>query len=234
MLRRMTYPGGKGRAYQRIISLMPPHATYIETHLGGGAVLRRKRPARRSIGVEIDPAVIDAWRAARSPGLELVQGCAVDFLRGFTFTGCELVYSDPPYWPDSRRRARCYRHDYTREHHAELLETLIRLPCRVMVSGYDNPAYEAALRGWPRHKVANQTQAGPVEEVVWTNFEPDHRLHDYSYVGDDFRDRERIRRGRRTQVERLRRAPPVERAAMLSDIVETFTDDVLAIAERLR
>lgn len=84
-----------------------------------------------------------------------------------------------------------------------------------------------------RHVVLNQTQAGPAEEVLWTNFEPDHHLHDYPYVGDDFRERERIRRGRRTQVDRLRRAPPIERAALLSDIVEAFTDDVLAIAERL-
>lgn len=234
MLRDMTYPGGKGRAYQRIISLMPPHTTYIETHLGGGAVLRRKRPARRSIGVEIDAEVVDRWRAAATPGLELVHGCAVDFLRGFAFSGGELVYADPPYWPDARRRARCYRHDYGREHHAELLDTLVRLPCHVMVSGYDNPAYDVALRGWRRHAVPNQTQAGPVVEAVWTNFEPDHRLHDYSYIGDDFRERERIRRGRRTQVERLRRAPPIERAAMLSDIVDTFADDVLAIAERIR
>src|SRR3712207_141186 len=117
----MTYPGGKGRAYQRIISLMPPHDTYVETHLGGGSVVRRKRPARRSIGVEIDSRVIEHWRANPLPGLEVVSGCAVRFLREFAFSGDELVYADPPYWPDSRRRARCYRHDYTREHHIELL-----------------------------------------------------------------------------------------------------------------
>lgn len=230
----MTYPGGKGRTYQRIISLMPPHDVYIETHLGGGAVLRHKRPARRSIGVELDREVVARWRASPARGLELIHGCAVGFLRGFAFAGDELVYADPPYWPDARRRSRCYRHDYTREHHVELLDVLAALPCRVMLSGYDNPAYDRALAGWRRHTVPNQTQAGPVEETLWTNFEPDHRLHDYSYVGDDFRDRERIRRGRRTQVERLRRAPPIERAAMLSDIADTFPDDVLAIAERLR
>ena len=230
----MTYPGGKGRAYQRIISLMPPHATYIETHLGGGAVMRRKRPARRSIGIDLDAGVVDRWRGLALPGLEVVHGCAARFLRQFAFTGGELVYSDPPYWPDTRRRARCYRHDYTREQHLELLDVLLALPCRVMVSGYANAAYDDALRQWRRHAVQNQTQAGRVDETVWTNFEPDHRLHDYSYVGDDFRERERIRRGRRTQVERLRRAPPVERAAMLSDIVDTFAEDVLAMAERIR
>ena len=103
-----------------------------------------------------------------------------------------------------------------------------------MLSGYDNPLYDEMLSDWTCQEIVNQTQAGPVEESVWTNFTPGHHLHDYSFVGDGFRERERIRRGRRTQVERLRRAPPVERAAMLNDIAEAFPDEVLAIAERIR
>ena len=37
----MRYPGGKGGAgvYQTIINNIPPHDTYIETHLGGGNIL---------------------------------------------------------------------------------------------------------------------------------------------------------------------------------------------------
>ena len=39
----MRYPGGKGGAgvYQTIINNIPPHDTYIETHLGGGNILER-------------------------------------------------------------------------------------------------------------------------------------------------------------------------------------------------
>ncbi|MBS0352463.1 MAG: DNA adenine methylase, partial [Proteobacteria bacterium] len=48
----MSYPGGKGKCYQRLINLMPPHETYIETHLGSGAVLRNKRPAKTTIGID--------------------------------------------------------------------------------------------------------------------------------------------------------------------------------------
>lgn len=46
-------------AYQAVIANMPPHDTYIETHLGSGIVLRRKPPAARSIGLEIDPATFE-------------------------------------------------------------------------------------------------------------------------------------------------------------------------------
>ena len=38
----MAYPGGKNGAgvYQTLINLIPPHDTYIETYLGGGAIMR--------------------------------------------------------------------------------------------------------------------------------------------------------------------------------------------------
>ncbi|EQD49465.1 phage DNA methylase, partial [mine drainage metagenome] len=37
---------------QPIIALMPPHDTYIESHLGGGAIMKRKPPALRNIGID--------------------------------------------------------------------------------------------------------------------------------------------------------------------------------------
>ena len=51
------YFGSKAASglYQNIIALMPPHDIYIETHLGGGAVMRYKPPARINIAIDIDP-----------------------------------------------------------------------------------------------------------------------------------------------------------------------------------
>ena len=39
--------------------MMPPHDTYIETHLGGGAIMRRKPPALRNIGIDRDAALVE-------------------------------------------------------------------------------------------------------------------------------------------------------------------------------
>ena len=76
---------------------MPPHEVYIETHLGGGAVIRNKRPARRNIGIEVDPKVIEKWPEKEKRGIEIIQGDGVNFLKDYPLTGNEMVYCDPPY-----------------------------------------------------------------------------------------------------------------------------------------
>ncbi len=124
--RMATYPGGKGGAgvYQTLINLIPPHDTYIETHLGGGAVMRHKQPANHNIGIDVDPYVIEHWQAEEHTGIELVCGDAVAFLESYQFTGRELVYADPPYILETRRGGQLYRYEYTTKQHRQLLRSL--------------------------------------------------------------------------------------------------------------
>ncbi len=63
---------------QPLIAAMPPHATYIETHLGGGAIMQRKPPALRNIGIDRNARSIRAFRCAYE--VELVHGCCHRFL----------------------------------------------------------------------------------------------------------------------------------------------------------
>ena len=90
--------------YQPLIAAMPPHATYIETHLGGGAIMQRKPPALRNIGIDRSARAIWAFRCPYE--VELVHGCCHRFLAEFPFAGDELVYADPPYL----QAANCWRY----------------------------------------------------------------------------------------------------------------------------
>ena len=60
----MSYNGGKGGAgvYQKIINAMPKHTVYIETHLGGGSIMRKKKQVSCNIGIDIDTAVINSFK----------------------------------------------------------------------------------------------------------------------------------------------------------------------------
>lgn len=219
----MRYDGGKGQAgvYQRIISLMPPHEVYIETHLGGGNILERKRPALKSIGLDIDRDVIDLWRV-RAPGLaEFYCTDAVTFLRRYDFTGRELVYCDPPYVMKTRRGGRIYKHEYTDEQHHELLDVVRDLPCRVVLSGYRCEMYDAALTRWQREDFRVKLRGSAwADESLWFNFEPPTVLHDYRYVGGNFRERERIKRKRARWSAKFAKLPAAERNAMMEVLLE--------------
>ena len=119
-----------------------PLSVYIETHLGGGAIMKRKSVALRNIGIDLDARALGSF-VCDYP-VELANECCHRFLARFPFDGSELVYSDPPYLHRTRKSARRYRHDY--EDHEVLLGLLKRLPSAAMVSGYPSALYEQSSR----------------------------------------------------------------------------------------
>ena len=190
----MRYPGGKGKCFHHIINVLPKHTTYIETHLGGGAVLRNKAPAAESIAIDIDPNVIAWWRTHRPTLATFITGSANAILECYPFTGSELVYCDPPYLPSTRKRSRVYANDLTESDHIELLSILKRLPCRVALSGYPSELYKTELSGWNELHFSAKAHNGLRVESLWMNYPIPDDLHDPRFFGSNFRQRQDVRR----------------------------------------
>lgn len=201
---------------QPIIALMPPHDTYIETHLGGGAIMKRKPAAVRNIGIDRNRKVLASFTCDYP--VEKVNGCAHRFLAEYDYQGRELVYSDPPYLHHTRSSRRRYRFDYEEQDHIELLTLLKRLPCKVMLSGYPSALYEQLLPDWRSLELQVMNQAGVRTEKLWFNFTPD-RVYWPSYAGKNFTDRQRIKRKATNWGRQYRAMPPGERLAVLSAIM---------------
>jgi len=201
---------------QPIIAMMPPHDTYIETHLGGGAVMRRKPAALHNIAIDLDLNALRAFKCEYP--VEKIHGCAHEFLSTYIFGGRELVYCDPPYLPYTRTSSRRYRFDYEEQDHIELLELLKRLPCSVMLSGYPSRLYDELLTGWKSLELQVMNHAGVRTEKIWFNFTPD-RVHWSDYAGKNFTDRQRIKRKAERWGKRYQGLPHVERLAVLSSIM---------------
>lgn len=220
----MKYPGGKNCAgtYQRIINQIPPHAVYIEPFCGSGAILRLKRPAERSIVLDLEPGALAALRDVAPPGTEFIEGDALQFLLGsYSFRGDEFVYADPPYLPEACRSRLRYRHKLTREDHERLLGILLRLPCHVMISGYWSDLYAETLAGWRTDSFPQITRGGySIDEWLWMNYEVPTALHDYRYLGGDYREREKFARRRKRWTAKLERMMPLERQALLAALQE--------------
>ena len=88
---RVGYLGSKATSglCQPIIAMMPPHDCYIETHLGGGAIMKRKAPALRNIGIDLDAQAFAqfecglcgrarSWLRAPVCGRVRLGGCAAE------------------------------------------------------------------------------------------------------------------------------------------------------------
>lgn len=211
----MGYFGSKATSglCQAIIAMMPPHDTYIESHLGGGAIMKRKPPALRNIGIDLDPQALASFQC-RYP-VELINGCAHGFLANYDYQGSELIYSDPPYLMRSRSSDRRYRFDYDEQDHVELLELLKGLACQVIVSGYPSALYDELLVGWRRVELQVMNQGGVRTEKLWFNFTLE-RVYWASYAGKNFTDRQRVKRKAANWGKRYQALPPAERLAVLA------------------
>ena len=208
---------------QAIIALMPPHDTYIETHLGGGAIMQRKPPALRNIGIERNARVLERFHCDYR--VERVHGCAHQFLAAYSFSGRELVYSDPPYLHAVRTSSRRYRYDYTEQAHRDLLALLKGLPCAVILSGYPSALYDEVLSDWQSLELQVMNQAGVRTEKLWFNFTPE-RVHWARCAGKNFTDRQRIKRKAERWAQRYRAMPAPERLAVLAGLMAVEAERV--------
>ncbi|MCU7927524.1 MAG: DNA adenine methylase [Candidatus Thiodiazotropha sp. (ex Dulcina madagascariensis)] len=218
----MSYLGSKGAsgAFQAIIAQMPPHDTYIETHLGTGAVMRHKPNANRSIGIDADQATLDKYHQDTA-GVELVCKDAVSVLKSFDFdqAGRTLIYADPPYLHETRTSRKRYRHEYNREDHIRLLECLKQLPASVILSGYPSPLYDELLDDWRTLEFQVMTRGGVRTEKLWMNYDSE-AAHWASFTGTNFTDRQRIKRKANRWAKNFKRLPPGERLAILAALLE--------------
>ncbi|HBR1366644.1 TPA: DNA adenine methylase [Klebsiella pneumoniae] len=224
----MSYLGSKAASgvWQKIIAEMPPHETYIETHLGGGAIMLRKPAARRSIGIDIDSDAIrqfDQSLIAPRPDLELYNVDAVSFLSTFDYgsDGHTLIYCDPPYLPDTRTSRNRYRFEYTVEDHVKLLTCLKSLPenVSVILSGYRSDLYDDMLSGWRTREFQAMTRGGVRTEKLWMNFQ-EGRAYTHAFAGKDYNDRMRIKRKAARWRNKFAGLPPAERLAILTALSE--------------
>lgn len=188
--------------------------------------MRLKKPAAASIGIDADAAVINNFKDEvqdEVPNLKLFWGDAISYLLGWPPDKDTLVYLDPPYLMSTRSCKRpIYEYEfYSDQRHIRLLEIIKQLNCMVIISGYYSDLYSEQLQGWRTATFQAQTRGGrTATEWVWMNYPAPLELHDYRYLGQNFRERERIKRKQARWKNRLAIMPDLERHALLSAIEE--------------
>ena len=100
---------------------------------------------------------------------------ALDVIRSED-TEATLFYLDPPYLHETRTATQVYRFEMTEADHRRLLNLLLAIKGKVILSGYANELYGRALTNWNRHELdlANHASGAKTKrrmvEVLWCNF----------------------------------------------------------------
>lgn len=192
--------------------LMPPEMAALPCGAAtNGGALRHASP-------QMATSTTDAGNV-----VELVHGDSLRWLGLQDKSGSCCVYADLPYLGSTRSSDYpLYRHELrSEEEHEQALMVLLGLDCMVMVCGYWSELYADMLSGWRVASFDAWTRSNRhVIEYVWMNFPEPRRLHDYKWLGDDRREREKLKKRKRRWVNRLKGMPALERYAMLAAIEE--------------
>lgn len=200
----MSYLGSKGQAgvFQRIIGNMPPHSVYVEPFFGSGKIFWTKRPADLNVIIDADRGVLNTFADPRARNdaacdhvaIRAICGDALKILPSLKLPPDALIYCDPPYLHSTRTSRHRYKHEMTDEQHAQFLTLAAALNCRVMISGYPSKLYSSHLRKWRCCSYRTRTRGRTVTECLWCNFPEPTELHDWRFIGKNFRERLTLKR----------------------------------------
>lgn len=205
---------------QWIINQIPPHTWLIEAFGGSAYLTRQIAPAKRNTVIELDSDTAEAL--SEELDAEILRQDAFQFLEeSVRQAGAErsFLYADPPYVHSSRGQSKIYRHEMSDPEHEKLCLRLKDWPGLVMLSGYDNAIYRDLLHDWRTAEFNVMTHTGPRIEKIWMNYQEPKRLHDYRFLGKDRTDRQRIRRKIERAKAKLADLPPLERHAIIDELL---------------
>jgi len=222
-----SYFGGKSGSgtYQTIINQIPPHSLYVEGFAGLAGVYRRIRPAQESLLVEINPDTIASLIDLGVDQRNIYKGSMLDVLQDFKSTldyNHVFIYLDPPYPLSARKSDTRYKFELSHEEHILLLR-LIRgyQNAKIAISTYLNKMYSHRLRDWRSIQFESQTRRGTATEQLFMNYPSPEELHDYRYLGKDYRERERITRKLKRWEAKFAELAPLEQKAMIMRLTNT-------------
>jgi site-specific DNA-adenine methylase len=232
-----SYPGGKGASgsFQQIINEIRPHNQLIIPFLGNCAVARNISRANITIGIDTSAQIIKCWEEMNLEFIEVMVADGIQFLNTNLFYNREhfffeemetrtVIYCDPPYPIESRSSKRkMYDRELSMDEHLMLLKILKKQKCDVLISTYENDLYKSELKDWRLKKYQSMSRNGLREEWLFMNYDVPRELHDYSYLGHNYRERERISRKVKRNVSKILNLPILERKAIIKELVAADT-----------
>ncbi len=138
----------------------------------------------------------------------------------------DCFYFDPPYRMDSRSHKREYYGDFDWDDNAhksffKLVEMLNNAGSKILISHYPDPIYDEQFKEWNKEDFRTRTRT--VTERLYWNFDLNaHSLATTEFLGNDFTDRQRIKRKVERMTAKINSLPRHERQAIVESLLKTY------------
>jgi len=224
------YMGGKGKpaVAQTIINIFPEHTIYYEMFLGAGSVFRKKKECAVQMGFDIDPDVIAQWKkyypkeATNIHCADAFDKLTDPYVFNYNDPKQVLIFLDPPYPLETRSSKRRYKNELTDEQHVKLLEWAVNAKYNIVISTYPNDLYASMLKDWNRTEYfSTDRRSNKRLEHLYFNFEKPTVLHQYTHIGNNYRERENIKRQITRWKNKFSKMSPLLQNAILNELNNT-------------
>lgn len=222
-----TYNGGKNGSgvYQAIINQIPPHEIFISGFAGNcGVLCHKKKAIGANYAIDLEKYVADAWKLI--PGVTAVNADVIEWLpkniRHYEALGESkiFIFLDPPYLKSVRsHQGNLYNYKMDDPaSHKRLLAMVKLIPYPVCITHYPCKLYDTELKDWRHLDIQGRTHYGMKTERLYMNYPEPTALHDYRYIGNDYREREEYKKSKRNMIAKFKRMPELERNFIISEL----------------
>jgi len=228
------YPGRKAAAgaWQKIISEIPKCELFIDAMCGSSFIASTVKGCHRIIN-DINRSIIDKIAYTAADTTFENRDYREVIKRYDNGSPGRVFYFDPPYLMETRSYKRpIYKYEWNDKDHSDFIKIMQGMQCPTLISHYPCPLYDRAFKRWRKISYNSMTRAGVRVENLYMNFPQPVLLQCFEHIGDNFTDRQRIKRKVQRHIARLQKEDPQERAAILSSIIAEF--DYVISARKLQ
>ena len=130
-----------------------------------------------------------------------------DLIDNFVFDGQDFVFADPPYTLNTRRSSRkYYKFEFEENDHIDFLNIIKPIEAKIMITHPACELYNEELKKWKKIPFEYQTRKGIFKDCLWLNYSPeDIVLLNYDVLGNNFTERQAIKRQRKNIVNKFQK-----------------------------
>ena len=238
-----TYNGGKSGngTFQNIISQVSKCNIFIDAMAGNGGIASHISNAGIIVINDIDTGIVSKWKDlidknnTGHPGKIILENLDYwDLIVKYDIARSETVffYFDPPYLLSTRKSKKpLYKYEWSEADHKQFLSLAPTVKSNCMISAYENDLYNKMLKGWNKYFFKSQTRNGQRIECLYMNYEQSNILQDFSHVGKDYLDRQRLKRKISRWLNKLKQLPPLERTMIINSIINEYKKDSIDLLQ---